>query len=1059
MKQFRKIWPKSILAVGLFLSCFSVNAQNSLIGRDFIFSVLGAKPAPGEKSITFVTIAAAYPDTQKGKVYLDIPATGASQVFEFNGRLTQAPVGWGYEVDEKTFADIEEGKDGFSIHIHSEIDVTVLLTKHFEGENYNHGDATMVLPIRELGTQYYVMSHNEIDSEYNSELVVVATEDNTYVDIIPSADTRAHAAGFPLTIKLNKGERYQLQSRFDLTGTYVGLNTDLDQSCKPFAVFSGSSRSTVGELTDAGHMFAQMYPTDKWANQFSLVPFELKQNEYLIKVLAYENNTKVELKTEGVESNFTLQSGEFKELNFAEAVRINANRKILVAQYFKGFTVDKQKADPFMILPIGHQNFSHQLSNNWAPNMSFSRLVQRSNPPLPNPPFHSVVLNLSDTAQFDHQTKAYKENMVYFKPDSSFVYSNFYPSRKFDGFSLKGESGHALYLYTLGKEKFTVNLGIEANILFVDSDTLTFEISPIVSQTVDYACLTESLLFHPVYTGQDSNNPPLSFFEWDFGDGSKKVGEDVNYQYAEAGTYVVSLRTLGEKGGCIKEEIVNKQITVVDTRIKKFDGATEVCPFAQNAIYSVEGHDDNTYTWEVVGGRLVSNSGNRVVINWDGPNTNAYVKVISSNPYACQPEEKVLNVNLNPNSLPGMPHGKSVICTNDNIQEYSVPFTFANSSYNWQVTNGTILEGQGTEKIKVEWTGTSSGSVYYTKTSTGQSAGCDGQAPALDVKIVEAANVQVEVQHITCEGSTDGQIKLVLPQGSGPYKVTWENGSLGAIRSGLDVGQYEAVVTDGNNCVTTITQEITKQDVLNVQLDLKDGSCFGAGDASARLNISGGVEPYQVFWNGGVTAGLSTRNGLSAGNYSVRIMDARGCEINRNFDLKEPEVFEASISVTETCAGERTGRITVFPTGGQAPYEYSWNNEGFVSQFQEAGLGAGFYDVIVRDASGCQVRLSQVEVPEVQQSLKLPNAFSPNNDGVNDTFEAIFDCSVSSFLMQVYSKWGEVIYSSNSISASWDGTLNGNPLYGSFYYVVRYTSPIKGVETERILRGNVLVIR
>lgn len=1060
MKQFRKTLPL-VGALSLFLSCFSVSAQNSLIGREFLFSVLGGEAQAGEVPTVFVTMSAAYPDDQKGKVVLTVPSTNESVTFEYNGRLSQAPVVWGYEVDERTFMGIKEGKDPFSIHVEADIDITVLLTKHYRGEDYNHGDGTMVLPVRELGTQYYVMSHNELTDQLNSEIVIVATRDDTYIDIIPSVDTRAHPAGFPFTIKLDRGERFQVQSKGDLTGTFIELNTDFDETCKPFAVFSGASRTTIGNKTNEGHIFTQVYSTDKWGSSFSLLPFELDSSAYLVKILAYENNTEVERTTADNSNTILLNSGEFATMTFNEAVKIKANKKILLAQYFMGFDEDLKGTDPFILLPIADQHFSSELSLNWGPNSSFRRLVQQADPNARIPPFHSIIMQETDTSFFTHRSSGFKQGMKTFEPNEALVYSNFYPSLTFDGFELSQKSPHALHLFTFGKIPFTVNLGIKANVLFVPSDSLSLDVSEVVllADDSEAACMEKNLFFQSKYTGKDSNNPPRFFFEWDFGDGNKKEGEDVYYQYQTPGTYTVSLRTLGNSTGCIEENIVNHQLTVIDTKIKKLNGADEVCPYAQNAIYSVDAHPDNTYTWEVVGGTLVSASGNQAVINWDGPNPNAQVKVISSNPYSCAPEEVILNVNLDPNSLPGIPQGKSLVCTNETIQEYEVPFTFANSTYLWEVTNGQILEGDGSGKIKVEWNGVGKGSLNYTKTSNGSSGGCNGQSPLLEVDIIEPANLNVSLTNITCEGATDGEIMLSLEASSGPYEVIWEDGSRGLNRSGLDIGDYEATITDGSGCTIIWNGAITREDVLDVQMNISDGTCYGANDGSNTLNITGGVEPYQVFWDGSLNPRGISATQLLPGIHQVRVKDARGCEIKASFDIKEPELFEVSVNTTSTCPGENTGSVTVNARGGQGPYEYSWNGEAFSSEFEKVDISANSYDIVVRDASGCQVRLSNVEVLERQRSLKLPNAFTPNGDGVNDVFEVIFDCTVKSFFMQIYTKWGEVVYSSEQLDSSWDGTLNNKPVSGSFVYIARYVTHLNGQDVEEVLRGNVQVIR
>lgn len=104
----------------------------------------------------------------------------------------------------------------------------------------------------------------------------------------------------------------------------------------------------------------------------------------------------------------------------------------------------------------------------------------------------------------------------------------------------------------------------------------------------------------------------------------------------------------------------------------------------------------------------------------------------------------------------------------------------------------------------------------------------------------------------------------------------------------------------------------------------------------------------------------------------------------------------------------------------------------------------------------------QASHPPVTCKVYLPNAFSPNDDGINDTFKAEFGvCKPSTFEMKIFNRWGRMVYSTESIDESWDGKAKGDKLPSDLYaYYIKfsYESENSGTETE-IVSGEVSLLR
>jgi gliding motility-associated-like protein len=90
--------------------------------------------------------------------------------------------------------------------------------------------------------------------------------------------------------------------------------------------------------------------------------------------------------------------------------------------------------------------------------------------------------------------------------------------------------------------------------------------------------------------------------------------------------------------------------------------------------------------------------------------------------------------------------------------------------------------------------------------------------------------------------------------------------------------------------------------------------------------------------------------------------------------------------------------------------------------------------------------------------LLVPNAFTPNGDGRNERFRAFFGENVVSYSLQIYNRWGQRVFASNSKNVGWDGTLNGHAQpAGTYTWVIRYK--VMNNMRDMYLKGNVLLIR
>jgi gliding motility-associated-like protein len=81
------------------------------------------------------------------------------------------------------------------------------------------------------------------------------------------------------------------------------------------------------------------------------------------------------------------------------------------------------------------------------------------------------------------------------------------------------------------------------------------------------------------------------------------------------------------------------------------------------------------------------------------------------------------------------------------------------------------------------------------------------------------------------------------------------------------------------------------------------------------------------------------------------------------------------------------------------------------------------YVVSVKASDGCE-DTAQTKIFVRLTNIYVPQAFSPNNDGVND-FAVVFANNSKSFSMKIYNRWGELVFESNDVNNPWNGTYKG----------------------------------
>jgi gliding motility-associated-like protein len=196
-----------------------------------------------------------------------------------------------------------------------------------------------------------------------------------------------------------------------------------------------------------------------------------------------------------------------------------------------------------------------------------------------------------------------------------------------------------------------------------------------------------------------------------------------------------------------------------------------------------------------------------------------------------------------------------------------------------------------------------------------------------------------------------------------------------------------------------------------------------------------------------------------AGIYTLLATDRVGCTDQKSIELIVSENPVAAFHGTDTME-MHTGDVL---DAGEGMASYRWSpgdtTQSIVIQAE------GKYSVEMESLFGClgrdsiYIKITTEEIPEFK--IFIPNAFSPNGDGINDNFNISYNINtfpISNFVLHIFNRWGEEIFQSDDISRGWDGKKNGNPCPDGVY-VYKIVFSVDGISGNQERVGTVMLVR
>lgn len=288
-----------------------------------------------------------------------------------------------------------------------------------------------------------------------------------------------------------------------------------------------------------------------------------------------------------------------------------------------------------------------------------------------------------------------------------------------------------------------------------------------------------------------------------------------------------------------------------------------------------------------------------------------------------------------------------------------------------------------------------------------------------------------------CFGET-GYINIIETGSQTPYSYTFDGTNASAPFEAL-AGNHQIIVRDNGFCSDTTTYELLEPNILELDYIITDSSCFGDINADVQILGIGGTSPYTCFLQSGDSNFIEgeLHENLNRNNYILIVRDSHECEVQKELLISEPAQLLASYaSFNPSCFGNIDGFVEFFIEGGTEPYFILYDEDTIDTSIIN-NLSSGLYDFEIMDTNLCKYKIMDISLtdPEIE-CIKIPNAFTPNGDGLNDLWIIENLELYKNAILRVYNRWGQEIHY-GYYDDKWDGLCNGKKVpTGPYLYIL-----------------------
>lgn len=644
---------------------------------------------------------------------------------------------------------------------------------------------------------------------------------------------------------------------------------------------------------------------------------------------------------------------------------------------------------------------------------------------------------------------------------------------------------------TVGKYKITaigqnpIPSGCDASELV----SLDFEIfdPPVASFTsLNQSCVNATVAFRDTSI---ANGKKIVNWIWDFGDNEFSDKQHPTHSYKKNGKYMVKLFVEGESG-CISD-VFSQEIIIYALPEANFTAGSPACEnksvtFSDKSV-STEGKIIKWF-WDFGDQSPVEESDSASPFTHTFKVSGTYiVKLRVLTDHGCESLVFEKSVLINP--LPAVNFGVPEVCIRDSFAQFTDSTTISDGSeltYLWNFGNAVASPGTNTSTLKnPTHRYTVAGNYQVTLTVTSKS-GCvntivksftvNGAIPKADFEILNALNLCSNKEVVFRNTSTVdfgdvGKVEWYFDYDNAPSSIIVDENPLPNKEYRFSYPVFSSQATkqirvrmlaySGGSCRDEKIQTITLLSAPSVNFTALTNVCqevppFRITQAS-ELSGQTGIGTYSG--PGLTSTGIFNPAEAGVGTHTLQFtfLSANGCS----------ESISQTITVMPT-PSVNAGRDTLILEGGETKLNATASGRNLTYKwFPSTGLSRDdipdpvasptddiVYTLTVTSDQAC-VAMDNIRIKVLKQP-EVPNAFSPNNDGLNDLWNVKYLESYANATVKVFSRYGGIVYqSSKGYAKPWNGQFNGIDLpIGTYYYII--DPKTKG---RQVISGAVTILR
>jgi gliding motility-associated-like protein len=514
----------------------------------------------------------------------------------------------------------------------------------------------------------------------------------------------------------------------------------------------------------------------------------------------------------------------------------------------------------------------------------------------------------------------------------------------------------------------------------------------------------------PLRLGDPAADPSLTYRWSPAAHLSDPSSPSPTFTYAEAVTDSVKVLTYAltvSRGNCVNTDTVRVKVYPLPTA--SLTGTRSVCPRVEGVEYRVEepppGH---TYRWKVSGGTLTEGQGTASIrVNWGPTNPEAWVEAVTVSPRGCQGPAVRLPVRINVELIPETPRGPEAVCLNQRQGVTYIVTHTPGSVYTWFLEGGTLASGQGSSRVTVDWVGEGRHRIWLQEQSTVRDTICFGVSEPLGVTVYQD-RTRLELAYVSVSLEQEGAVEAHWGS-TDPTRLT---GPLTLLRRRQGESNWQQAASLPRGSTSHADPGLrTNEQVYQYRVETRNGCDELIGTtAHATVLLTGEGQEE----DGRITLTWSGYEGWEQG--------VERYEIWRKLD------------------GEEQLRPVGQVSGSTLSYGGASGLDGFAHRFRVKAISR----------STGLVSWSNELALEFRHELTVPNVFTPNGDGYNETFLIRLLELYPDNELNVYSRWGQPVYRAEGYRNGWTGE---GLAAGTYYYSLLLR------RTGKLLKGWVEVVR